>query len=301
MKIGWIGLGSIGNVMASNLIKEGYHLIVHDLEHKTAEKLIVSGAEWADNPQVLANKVDTVITSLPGPPQVKAVMESEQGVFAGIRSGSTWIDMSTTDAEEVQRLGRIAAEKGVSVLEAPLTGGVTLAKAGGITMLVGGEKDVFDSQLPMLGKIGGKVLLMGPLGSASIVKVITNLLALGHLIMAGEAFMLGNQAGIDPKPLLEGIQASSGNSYTIDKEMPLVYNGSYDVGFSMSLACKDLGLTMKHAQKYGVPLELGALIEQIFIRAKKQYGETANSTQAVKLLEDAMNVYLRTTGYEDFR
>jgi 3-hydroxyisobutyrate dehydrogenase len=153
----------------------------------------------------------------------------------------------------------------------------------------------------MLRKIGGKVLLMGPLGSASIVKVITNLLALGHLIMAGEAFMLGNQAGIDPKPLLEGIQASSGNSYTIDKEMPLVYNGSYDVGFSMALACKDLGLTMKHARKYGVPLELGALVEQIFLRAKKQYGASANSTQAVKLLEDAMNVYLRTSGYEDFR
>lgn len=301
MKIGWIGLGSIGNVMASNLIKEGYHLIVHDLDRKTAEKLIASGAEWADTPQVLAGKADTVITSLPGPPQVKAVMESEQGVFAGIRSGSTWIDMSTTDAEEVQRLGKIAAEKGVSVLEAPLTGGVTLAKAGGITMLVGGEKDVFDSQLPMLCKIGGKVLLMGPLGSASIVKVITNLLALGHLIMAGEAFMLGNQAGIDPKALLEGIQASSGNSYTIDKEMPLVYNGSYDVGFSMALACKDLGLTMKHARKYGVPLELGALVEQIFLRAKKQYGASANSTQAVKLLEDVMNVYLRTSGYEDFR
>ena len=301
MNIGWIGLGNIGYVMASNLIKEGYHLIVHDLEYKTAEKLIFGGAEWADTPQALAAEADTVITSLPGPPQVKAVMESKQGVFAGIRPGTTWIDMSTTDAEEVERLGRIAAEKGVSVLEAPLTGGVTLAKAGGITMLVGGEKDVFESQLPMLQKIGGKILLMGPLGSASVVKVITNLLALGHLIMAGEAFMLGNQAGIDPKALLEGIQASSGNSYTIDKELPLVYNGSYDVGFSMALACKDLGLTMKHARKYGVPLELGALVEQIFIRAKREYGEAANSTQAVKLLEDTMKVYLRATGYEDFR
>ena len=301
MIIGWIGLGNIGGVMAANLIKEGYHLMVHDLEYKAAEKLIAAGAEWADTPQALAAKAGSIITSLPGPPQVKAVMEGEHGVFAGIRPGSTWIDMSTTDAEEVERLGRIAAEKGVSVLEAPLTGGVTLAKAGGITMLVGGEKDVFDSQLPMLQKIGGKILLMGPLGSASIVKVITNLLALGHLIMAGEAFMLGNQAGIDPKALLEGIQASSGNSYTIDKELPLVYNGSYDVGFSMALACKDLGLTMKHARKYGVPLELGALVEQIFIRAKREYGEAANSTQAVKLLEDTMKVYLRATGYEDFR
>jgi 3-hydroxyisobutyrate dehydrogenase len=301
MKIGWIGLGNIGCVMASNLIKAGYHLIVHDLEYKAAENLISAGAEWAATPQALAGKADSIITSLPGPPQVRAVMEGELGVFAGIRSGCTWIDMSTTDAEEVERLGAIATEKGVSVLEAPLTGGVTLAKAGGITMLVGGEKEVFEAQLPMLRKIGGKILLMGPLGSASVVKVITNLLALGHLIMAGEAFMLGNRAGVDPKALLEGIQASSGNSYTIEKEMPLVYNGSYDVGFSLALACKDLGLTMKHARKLGVPLELGALVEQIFVRAKRLYGESANSTQAVKLLEDAMNIYLRAPGYEDFR
>ena len=153
------------------------------------------------------------IPSLPGSAQVRAEMEGECGVFAGIRSGSTWIDMSTTDAEEVQRLGAIAAGKGVAVLEAPLTGGVTLAKAGGITMLVGGEKDVFEAQLPMLRKIGGKIPLMGPLGSASVVKVITNLLALGHLIIAGEAFMLGNRAGIDPKALLEGVQASSQQLY----------------------------------------------------------------------------------------
>ena len=301
MKIGWIGLGNIGCVMASNLMEAGYYLIVHDLEYQVAENLISAGAEWAATPQALAAQADSIITSLPGPPQVRAVMEGGHGVFAGIRSGCTWIDMSTTDAEEVQRLGAIAAEKGVSVLEAPLTGGVTLARAGGITMLVGGEKDVFEAQLPMLRKIGGKILLMGPLGSASVVKVITNLLALGHLILAGEAFMLGNRAGIDAQALLEGIQASSGNSYTIEKEMPLVYNGSYDVGFSMALACKDLGLTMKHAGKHGVPLEMGALVEQIFIRAKKQYGESANSTQAVKLLEDAMNTYLRAPGYKDFR
>ena len=160
MKIGWIGLGNIGGVMAANLIKEGYHLIVHDLEYKAAEKLIAAGAEWADTPQALAAEADTIITSLPGPPQVRSVMESKQGVFSGIRAGATWIDMSTTDAEEVERLGIIAAEKDVSVLEAPLTGGVTLARAGGITMLVGGEKDVFESQLPMLKKIGGTVLLL---------------------------------------------------------------------------------------------------------------------------------------------
>jgi 3-hydroxyisobutyrate dehydrogenase len=228
-------------------------------------------------------------------------MEGKDGVFSGIRDGATWIDMSTTDADEMRRLGALAESKGVFVLEAPVTGGLTLAKQGGMTILVGGDKRVFESQLPLLQVIGGKVLHMGPLGSASVVKVISNLLALGHLLLAGEAFMLGQQAGIDLTALFEGIKASSGNSYTIEKEIPLVYNGSYDVGFSLALTCKDLGIALGLARKYGFSLELAGLVEQIFIRAKNQYGEDTNSTQAVKLLEDAMNVYLRTPGYEDFR
>jgi len=301
IKIGWVGLGNIGSVMADNLLKAGYQLTVHDIRPETGEKLVAAGAHWAGTPREVAEASDTICTSLPAPPQVKAVMEGEQGVFSGLHAGCTWIDMSTSDDKEVQRLGAIAEEKGASVLEAPVTGGLTLAKAGGITILVGGKKDVFEAQLPVLQVIGGKILHMGPLGSASVVKVITNLLALGHLIMAGEAFMLGKQAGIDARRLLEGIKASSGSSYTIEKEMPLVYNGSYEVGFSMALACKDLGLTMQLARKHTVPLEIGALVEQIFVRAKVQYGEDANSTQAVKLLEDAMNVYLRAPGYEDFR
>jgi 3-hydroxyisobutyrate dehydrogenase len=301
VNIGWVGLGNIGSVMAGLLLKAGYPMNVHDIRPEAGEKLIAAGAHWSASPREVAERSDTIITSLPGPPQVKAVMDGAQGILAGLRPGCTWIEMSTTDTEEVQRLGAIAEKKGAAVLEAPVTGGLTLAKAGGITILVGGSQDVFEAQLPLLEVIGGKILHMGPLGSASIVKVISNLLALGHLIMAGEAFMLGKQAGIDPAAFLEGIKASSGNSYTIEKEMPLVYNGSYDVGWTMALAIKDLGLTMQLARKHSVPLEIGALIEQIFVRATVQYGRDANSTQAVKLLEDAMNVYLRAPGYEDFR
>jgi 3-hydroxyisobutyrate dehydrogenase len=300
-KIGWVGLGNIGSVMAGLLLKAGYHMNVHDIRPEAAEKLIAAGAHWAGSPREVAETSDTIVTSLPGPPQVRAVVEGEQGLLSGLHAGCTWIEMSTTDDKEVQRLGAIAQEKGAAVLEAPVTGGLTLAKAGGITILVGGPKDVFEAQLPVLEVIGGKILHMGPLGSASVVKVISNLLALGHLIMAGEAFMLGKRAGIDATAFLEGIKASSGNSYTIETEMPLVYNGSYDVGWTMALAIKDLGLTMQLARKHSVPLEIGALIEQIFVRATVQYGEDANSTQAVKLLEDAMNVYLRAPGYEDFR
>jgi 3-hydroxyisobutyrate dehydrogenase len=297
MKIGFIGLGNIGSVMAANLMKAGYTLIVNDLRPEAGDNLVASGAEWANHPRAVTEASDTVITSLPGPPQVKAVMEGERGVLSGLRSGSTWIDMSTTSEKEIKRLGALAANRGAAVLEAPVTGGLALAKEAGITILVGGEKKVFEAHLPVLQAIGGKILHMGPLGSASVVKIITNLLALGHLILAGEALMLGKKAGIDLKRLFEGIKASSGNSYTIETEVPLVYNGSYDVGFSLALACKDLGLACGLGREHGVPLELGGLIEQIFIRAKAQYGDDKNSTQAVKLLEDALNVYLRAAGY----
>jgi 3-hydroxyisobutyrate dehydrogenase len=284
VKIGWIGLGQIGSIMAANLLRAGYTMIVHDLRPECGEKLVAAGAQWAKNPYELAEAADVVITSLPGPLQVKKVMESRRGVFSGLRSGCTWIDMSTTDAQGIKRLGRIAVSKGVAVLEAPVTGGRVLAQKGGITILVGGEKEIFEAHLPMLQVIGGKILLIGPLGSASVVKVISNLLALGHMILAGEAFI---------EALFEGIMASSGRSRVIRNEMPLVYNGTYDVGFSMALACKDLGLVLELARKYGVPLELGGLIEQIYIRAKTHYGDDTNSTQVVKLLEDSMGDYLR--------
>ena len=301
MKIGFIGLGNIGSVMAKNLAKDGYSLVIHDLKRTAGNALVEMGAVWADSPKSVAEAADTIITSLPGPPQVRAVIEGEQGVLAGLNAGKTWIDMSTTDADEVKRLSGLAEAKGVPMLEAPVTGGLTLAKAGGISIFVGGDKAVFKTQLPILQAIGGKIVYIGELGKASIAKVLSNLLALGHLLLAGEAFILGKEAGIDPVALFEGFNASSGASYTIEKEIPLVFNGSYDVGFSMALTCKDLGLTMDLARKHGVPLEIGALVEQLFIKAKAQYGEDANSTQGIKLLEDSINSYLRAPGFEDFR
>ncbi len=287
--------------MAKNLVKDGYQLLIHDLNREAGDELIAMGAEWANTPIAVAEASDTIITSLPGPPQVRAVMEGNSGVLAGLSPGKTWIDMSTTDNDEVKRLSALAEAKGVPLLEAPVTGGLTLAKAGGISIFIGGDKKVYDAQLPILQSIGGKITYIGELGKASIAKVLSNLLALGHLLIAGEAFILGKEAGIDPVALFEGFNTSSGASYTIEKEIPLVFNGSYDVGFSMALTCKDLGLTMDLARKHGVPLELGALVEQLFIKAKTQYGDNANSTQAVQLLEDSINSYLRAPGFEDFR
>jgi 3-hydroxyisobutyrate dehydrogenase len=293
MNIHWIGLGSIGSIMALNLVKAGYSLVVCDLKPDSAKECTAEGATWTADPCELAKAADIVITSLPGPSEVASIMEGESNLLSCLRPGCTWVEMSTTDTNEVKRLGKIAASKGIEMLEAPVTGGLVLARKGGITILIGGKKDVFEAHLPLLQAIGGRIIRTGPLGSANVVKVISNLLALGHMILAGEAFMLGKKAGIELDCLFESIMSSSGQSRTIRNEMPLVFNGSYDVGFSMALACKDLRLVLDLANKYEMPLELGGLIEQIFIRAKKHYGRKANSTQVVKLLEDTMQQELR--------
>lgn len=293
MKIGFIGLGNIGSIMASNVLKAGYDLTVHDLRREAGEQLIASGAKWADSPREVAETCDTIITSLPGPPQVRTVMEDENGVFSGIRSGSTWIEMSTNDSNEVKRLGAIAEEKGAFALDAPLSGGREAAKAGKITIIVGGKKDVYEAHLPLLQAIGGKIFYLGPLGSGEVAKIVTNLLALGQLVFAGEAFMLGKKAGIDLAALFEATKASHGSSYTLELDFPEVLKGTYDDGFAIEMACKDLRLAVSLARQLSVPLKIGGLVEQLFIWAKAQYGPDVKTPQVVKSLEDAMNVYLR--------
>ena len=238
-----------------------------------------------------------MITCLPSPAAVAAVVTGEAGVFAGLGRGGTWIDMSTNDASEVKRLASIAAEKGVSCLEAPVTGGVHRAAAGEITVLVGGDEAVFEAHRPVMEAMGRTVLHMGPLGSASVIKVITNMLAFVHLVAAGEALMLAKRSGLDLAAAFEAIKASSGNSFVFETEGKLILSGSYDVGFTMDLACKDLLLASQLGRELRTPLDLVGLVEQTFIRAREQYGGAASSTMAVKLLEDALGTELRAPGF----
>ena len=224
-------------------------------------------------------------------------MEGEDGVLAALDPGAAWIEMSTNDAEEVKRLAASAAARGVATLEAPITGGCHRAKSGEITILVGGEQAVYESHLPLFEAMGGTVLHVGALGQASVLKVITNMLAFVHLVAAGEALMLAKRGGIDLRTAFEGIKASSGNSFVHETESQVILNGSYNIGFTMDLASKDLGLAHQLGRELGVPLELAGLVEQIFNRARLQYGERAWSSQVVKLLEDALGTDLRAPGF----
>ena len=297
MRYGFIGLGNLGGHLAASLVRAGFEVTVSDLDESRAASLLEAGAHWAATPSEAAAASDAVITCLPSPAAATAVMVGPDGVLDGLAAGGTWIEMSTTDAVELKRLAGLAAEQGIATLEAPVTGGVHRAASGRITVLVGGDPSVFEAHRPALQAMGGQILYMGPLGDAALIKVITNMLAFVHLVAAGEALMLARRGGLDLGQAYEAIRASSGNSFVHETESRLILNGSYDIGFTMDLALKDLGFATAYGRELGVPLDLAELTEQTFVRARAAYGGGAWSTQVVKLLEDALDTDLRAPGF----
>jgi 3-hydroxyisobutyrate dehydrogenase len=297
VRVGYVGLGNLGMHLAASLVRAGHHVTVTDLDRGRAAGLEAAGAMWADTAAQVGAASDVVFTCLPSPAAVNAVVTGPGGLLEAMHPGSTWIDNSTTDRDETARLAAIASERGVRILEAPVTGGVHKAAAGDITVLVGGDEALYAEQLQLLNAIGSPVLYMGPLGSAAVIKVITNMLAFIHLVAAGEALMLAKRGGLDLTKSFEAILNSSGNSFVHETESQVILNGSYNINFTMDLACKDLGFATDFGREFGVPLELAGLVEQTFIRARSQYGGGAWSSQVVKLLEDALGTDLRAPGF----
>jgi 3-hydroxyisobutyrate dehydrogenase len=296
-QLGFVGLGHLGQHLAASLLRAGFPLTVNDRDQEAARRLVDAGAAWASSPSEVAANSESVFTCLPSPRAVDHVVAGENGLLSGFRPGGTWIDTSTNDPHELQRLANLAAAAGVNCLEAPVTGGVHLAASGQITVLVGGDAEVFEAHLPAFEAIGDKVFFIGALGSASVIKVITNMLAFIHLVAAGEALMLAKRAGLDLAQSFEVIRASSGNSFVHETESQVILNGSYDIGFTLDLACKDLGFANDLGREYGVPLELAGLVERTFARARAEYGGSAWSPMVVKLLEDALGTDLRAAGF----
>jgi 3-hydroxyisobutyrate dehydrogenase len=294
MRYAYIGLGNLGANLAGCLLRAGFSVTVHDRNPEPAQRLLAMGATWADSPQAAAADVDAVITCLPSPAVSEAVLA---GILDGLKPGGTWIEMSTLDRDTVLRLAAIAEARGTRMLECPCTGGVHLAATGQVTILAGGDADLMEAHRPALEKMGRQVLHMGPLGSAAVIKVITNMLAFIHLVADGEALMLAKRAGLDLGQAWRAITGSSGTSFVHETEGQLILNGSYDIAFNMDLACKDLGFAMGLGRDYNVPLDLAALTAQTFIRARQAYGSNAQSTQVVKLLEDQLGTDLRAPGF----
>jgi 3-hydroxyisobutyrate dehydrogenase len=294
MKYGYVGLGNLGGHLAANLIRKGFDLVVYDRNPALAERHRAMGAGVAASPWELAGQVDHVFTCLPSP-QISEVVLAQ--MLEAMKPGATWIENSTLGREDVLRMAGLARTGEVRMMEAMVTGGVHLAARGEITVLAGGDADLFALHRPALEAIGGRIFHMGPLGSAAVIKVITNMLAFIHLVADGEALMLARRGGLDLKTAWEAISASSGSSFVHETEGQLILNGSYDVAFSMDLALKDLGFAMGFGREFGVPLDLAALTQQTFMKGRAAYGGGAQSTQIVKLLEDLLGTDLRAEGF----
>lgn len=297
MKIGFIGLGNVGGKLAGSLQRNNFDLVVRDLDKEAAAPFLTNGATWAESPKALAQAVDLVITCLPSPAASSEVMEASDGVLAGLGPDKMWLEMSTTDEAEVKRLGALVEAAGAMPMDGPVSGGCHRATTGNISIFVGGERAAFERVLPALKVMGRRILHVGPLGSASILKVVTNYLCSVHLVALGEALTVAKQAGMDLNRTFEAVRISSGNSFVHETESQVILNGSYNINFTMDLVVKDMSLFDGLAQRLNVPLEISPLVLDIFKDGEQRYGSRAWSSMIVKRLEEACGCELRAPGF----
>ena len=297
MKIGFIGLGNVGGKLAGSLLRNGFDLTVRDLNQEIARPFLDNGAKWADSPKKLAEAVDLIITCLPNPAASATVIEADDGVLAGIYAGKIWAEMSTTDEEEVKRLGAKVKALGGEALDCPVSGGCHRAATGNISIFVGGERSSFEKILPVMKVLGRRILHTGDLGSASVLKVMTNYLATANLVTLCEALTTAKKAGMDLSTTYEAIRISSGNSFVHETESQVILNGSRDINFTMDLVLKDISLFQAIAERAGVPLEVSPLLIDIFKDGEERYGSREWSPNIVRRLEDACDTQVVASGF----
>ena len=296
-RIGFIGLGNVGSSLAGNLLRSGVDLTVRDLNEQIVADFVARGARQAASPREMAEQVDVVITCLPSPAATAAVMEGPDGILAGLAPGKIWLEMSTTDETEVRRLAPLVEARGSQAMDCPVSGGCHRAATGNISIFAGGPRATFERVLPLLKILGCRILHTGPLGSASVLKVMTNYLCTVHLVALTEALTTMKVAGMDMNTVYEAIRISSGNSFVHETESQVILNGSRDIGFTMDLVVKDVGLFDEIAREHRVPLELSPLVLGIFEEGAKRYGPREQSDNIIRRLEDACSVRVLGTGF----
>ena len=296
-RVGFIGLGNVGGKLAGSLLRNGVDLTVRDLNRSVAELFLEQGAKWAKSPREMAEMVDILITCLPSPAASADVMEAQDGVLAGLGAGKIWAEMSTTDEAEVHRLGSMVRARGADPVDCPVSGGCHRAATGNIAIFAGCERNVFERMLPVLTTMGRRVLHTGPLGSASILKVVTNYLATANLLTLCEALVTSKVAGMDLNTTYEAIHISSGNSFVHQTESQVILNGSRDINFTMDLVCKDIGLFTQLAKRGNVELELAPIMEIIFEDGQRRYGPREYSPNIIKRLEEKTGLDILAPGF----
>ena len=294
MKVGFIGLGAVGAKLAGTLARNGIDLTVHDLDKSRIDILREQGAKAGDDPASIMRACDIVITSLPSPVASQSVLED---LLPEIRPGKIWIEMSTTDADAVRRLGAAVIERGGAAVDCPVSGGCHRADTGNISIFAGCDRPTFERVLPLLTTMGRRVLHTGELGSASVLKVVTNYLATANLLTCCEALVTCKAAGMDLATAYEAIAISSGTSFVHETESQVILNGSRDISFTMDLVAKDIGLFQDVADRAGVPLEMNPLMMKILADGIARYGPRELSPNIIRRLEEATGLDIRAPGF----
>ena len=296
MKVGFIGLGRMGAPMSGNVLAAGHDLLVHDVRPDAAAGLLAAGASWAGSSREAAADRDVVITMLPGPSQVEDVLLGPGGLLAALPADAVWADMSTSVPAVADKVRAAAGPGGPAVLDAPVVGGVTGAAGGTLQIFVGGATGDYLRVRPLLEAMGDpeRILHVGPPGAGYTVKLMINLLWFAHVTITAEALTVGVRAGVDAATLHRSLLASAATSHFLERDvLSVLERGDFDESFVLALACKDLGLAVDLARQTGVPAEMSAMVEQIYRRARAQYGDQGGQLLPMKLLEDLTGTPIR--------
>ena len=295
--IGFIGLGNVGSNLARNLVNSKKKLFLYDKNIKTYNKFKKTNAIYCESLKDLCNNSSIIITCLPSPQSINQVIKT---IIPYINKKHLWIEMSTTDKNEIIRLSNIFKSKGASMLEAPITGGEHRAHSGNISILAAGNRKNFKRAYPVLRKMGYQILFCGKLGNASILKILTNYLASLHLLGIGEALAVAKKHKLDLGLTHNAIRISSGNSFVNETETKVILSGSYNVGFTMDLALKDITLFNNLANEYNIPVDFGKILNKKFNEGIKKFGKRSFSTSIVKLIEDKSKIKMRAKNFPKY-
>nr|WP_263327693.1 2-hydroxy-3-oxopropionate reductase [Neobacillus sp. Marseille-Q6967] len=263
MKIGFIGLGIMGKPMSKNLLKAGYEVIILNRKQSITDELAAAGAIAAATPKEVAKQSDVIITMLPNSPEVKEVLLGENGVIKGAKQGTVVIDMSSIAPLVSQEIAQQLGEKGINMLDAPVSGGEPKAIEGTLSVMVGGKKEVFDKCYPIMKAMAGSVVLTGDVGAGNVTKLANQIIVAINIAAMSEALVLASKAGADPELVYQAIRGGLAGSTVLDAKAPLVLDRNFDPGFRINLHMKDLNNVLETSHEVGVPLPLTAAVREI--------------------------------------
>ena len=296
MKVGFIGVGFMGKHMARHIIEGGHELTIYDISETAAKDLVDLGAKWANSPSIVATNSEVIFTSLPTPQDVEQVVIGEGGLLDGAIEGTTFFDLSTTDPETITRISESTSQKGVTLLDAPVSGGTTGAEEGTLCVMVGGDKSKYDKYKSVLDLIGTQVVYCGNLGAGAVCKIVNNLIGMTLGVVLSEAFSLGVKAGVDPMPLYNAVSMSSGETRQMHTFPTGLFEGNFEPGFKLDLGSKDVGLATNLGRSLRVPMEVSNLVHQKYVEAQNKGWGGQSTTAIAKLQEERAGVEIRSLG-----